>query len=153
MLVCLFVVTLVRFLQLVHSFGPFQFGGVLSHMFVQNDERVVLAIRKHEEREVAGVQSVKNIAKAELVSGGEPVHLVEPETAKQVGYRGVLPHDQCSLWNICQGKPKETKSGASWILILPNSFKMPKFEGKNFLDLLSTPAETMVSRKGGLKFV
>jgi len=61
-------------------------------MFVQHNECVVLAIRKHEEREVAVAQLVKNIAKAELVSGSEPIHLVEPQTAKQVGHWGVLPH-------------------------------------------------------------
>lgn len=48
-------------------------------MLVQNHKRVVLTVKEHEEGEGV-VQPVQDITEAQLVSGSEPVHLVEPET-------------------------------------------------------------------------
>lgn len=74
----LFPCTLID-LYFIDVFDQFQFGRVFSHVLMQRDECVVFTIWKHEDRNL-GLQSMKDIAKTNLVSWGKPIHLIKPKT-------------------------------------------------------------------------
>lgn len=74
----LFPCTLIE-LYFIDVFDQFQFGRVFSHVLMQGDECVVFTIWKHEDGNL-GLQSMKDIAKTNLVSWGKPIHLVKPKT-------------------------------------------------------------------------
>ena len=72
-------------------------------MFVQDEQRIVLTVREHEELKSIP-EPMHHVAKADLITWCEKIDLVEPEAAEQISHCRVLPDQHCTLWHICKLK-------------------------------------------------
>jgi hypothetical protein len=53
----------------------------------------ILAGANREQVDAGEPQPPQDVGEAQLIPGGEPDHLVEPEAHEEVGQRGVIPHN------------------------------------------------------------